>query len=115
MVSGSASACSAFVHAYRGAHSRSLRALGAKESRNKNGNQPSDVFNIVPPKDWFICLPFFAEDESAAASGGVVLRDKPRSENAAQVAGAKNKARNSLKQFAAQVKKAGKDISDSMK
>ncbi len=93
----------------------SLRALGAKETRNKRGNQPCDVFNLVPPKDWYICLPFFAEDENATATGGIVLHDKARSENAAQVAGAKNFARNSFKQFAAQVKKAGKDISDSIK
>jgi hypothetical protein len=85
-----------------------LRAFGAKESsKNKNGNTPQDVFNLIPPKDWYVCLPFFAEDQASVATGGIVIHDKPRHENAVNLSGAKVKARNSMRAFASKVKIAG--------
>ncbi len=92
-----------------------LRAMGAKDSeRNKNGNTSADVFNLIPPRDWRVCLPFFADDEASVATGGIVINDKPRSENGAQVANVKTKARNSFRNVGRKLKEAGKKIRDEL-
>jgi ankyrin repeat protein len=92
-----------------------LRAMGGRDNeRNKNGNTPADVFNLVPPRDWHICLPFFAEDEASVATGGIVIHDKPRTEGGAQTASVKTLARNSFRNVGRKLKEAGKKIRDEL-
>ena len=92
-----------------------LRALGGKDSvKNAKGNTPGDIFNLIAPKDWYVCMPFFAEDTAAATTGGIVINDKPRSENAASLSATKTKMRNSFRAISSKVRHASGKASEKL-
>ena len=71
-------------------------------------------FNLIAPKDWYVCMPFFAEDTAAATTGGIVINDKPRSENAASLSATKTKMRNSFRAISSKVRHASGKASEKL-
>jgi ankyrin repeat protein len=95
-----------------------LRALGAKEMRNINGDKPHVLFDACKdePSDGFY-LPFFGADKAAADVGGLLLTQAMvarGTDTQVKMAAVENKTRVRLKRLSSKLSDKIKDsISDS--
>lgn len=91
-----------------------LRAAGAKESRNRNGDKPSALFGICVKGEDFVCCPFAGADAAGAETGGLVLptalAQSRSGESAARVASAAHMARNAVKNVTKTLEAAGETL-----